>query len=94
MNPSDKRLAILVEDHPLEYGSFEGVIPEGMYGAGQVLIWDKGYYEPIDDIEVGFKKGSFSFRLFGEKLKGEFVLFRLKKSSTGKDWLIVKKKEL
>ena len=94
MNPSDKRLAILVEDQPLEYGSFEGVIPEGMYGAGQVLIWDKGYYEPIDDIEVGFKKGSFSFRLFGEKLKGEFVLFRLKKSSTGKDWLIVKKKEL
>jgi len=94
MNPSDKRLAILVEDHSLEYGSFEGVIPEGMYGAGQVLIWDKGYYEPIDDIEVGFKKGSFSFRLFGEKLKGEFALFRLKKSSTGKDWLIVKKKEL
>ena len=66
MNPSDKRLAILVEDHPLEYGSFECVIPEGMYGAGQVLIWDEGYYELIDDIEEGFKKGSFSFRLFGK----------------------------
>lgn len=94
MNPSDKRLAILVEDHPLEYGSFEGVIPEGMYGAGQVLIWDKGYYEPIDDIEESIKKGSFSFRLHGEKLKGEFALFQLKKSTIGKDWLIVKKKEL
>mgnify|MGYP001595812085 CR=1 FL=1 len=93
MNPSDKRLAILVEDHPLEYGRFEGVIPEGMYGAGKVLIWDEGDYEAIDDIEEGIKKGSLSFRLFGKKLKGEFAMFQLKKNSTGKDWLIVKKKE-
>ena len=93
MNPSDKRLAILVEDHPLEYGRFEGVIPEGMYGAGQVLIWDEGDYEPIDDIEEGIRKGSFSVRLFGKKLKGKFALFRLKKSTTGKDWLLAKKKE-
>lgn len=81
MNPSDKRLAIQVEDHSLEYGSFEGVIPEGEF-------------EPVGDVEEGIRKGSFSVRLFGKKLRGEFALFQIKKSKTGKEWLMVKRKVL
>src|SRR5512143_2152975 len=86
MNPADKRLAVMVEDHPLEYAGFEGRIPEGNYGAGDVFIWDKGNYDlrggSIDSgkMEVFFK---------GKKLKGLFVLTRM--SGKDKDWLIIKK---
>ena len=93
MNPADKRLAIQVGDHALEYGSFEGTIPDGQYGAGRVLIWDEGTYEPLLDMEAGLEKGSLAFRLHGNRLNGEFALVRIKKSQTGKEWLLIKKKE-
>lgn len=88
MNPSDKRLAILVEDHPLDYANFEGAIPEGQYGAGEVIIWDKGTYQVISgDIE----SGRLEFSLKGKKLKGIFVLVRMKGKE--KEWLLMKKRE-
>jgi bifunctional non-homologous end joining protein LigD len=89
MNPADKRLAIQVEDHDLEYGSFEGVIPEGEYGAGVVIIRDEGTYEPVGDMAEGLAAGTISFRLHGRKLVGAFSLVRLKKGS-GKEWLLIK----
>ncbi|MDD5285697.1 MAG: DNA polymerase ligase N-terminal domain-containing protein [Desulfuromonadaceae bacterium] len=92
MNPADKRLAIQVEDHALEYGSFEGTIPDGQYGAGKVLIWDEGSYEPLLEMDTGLKNGNIAFRLSGNRLKGEFALVRIKKSQTGKEWLLIKKK--
>ncbi len=84
----------MVEDHPLDYAGFEGDIPDGNYGAGIVKIWDSGYWEPTDktpDPEEAFKKGSLDFILHGEKLKGRFSLFELKKSSVKNGWLLVKK---
>lgn len=94
MDPSEKRLAVQVGDHTLEYGSFEGSIPEGQYGAGTVLIWDQGYYEPLVDMVSGLKKGNITFCLYGKRLKGEFALVRMQKGSTGKEWLFIKKKEV
>jgi bifunctional non-homologous end joining protein LigD len=86
MNPKEKRLAIMVEDHPLEYASFEGTIPEGMYGAGSVAIWDKGTFE----IEVGsLQKGKLDIKFHGKKLKGIFALARM--SGKDKEWLLIKK---
>jgi bifunctional non-homologous end joining protein LigD len=92
MNPADKRLAIQVEDHDLDYGSFAGTIPAGHYGAGEVLIWDEGSYEPVGDMAEGLAAGAISFRLHGGKLTGEFSLVRLKKG-TAKEWLLIKKKQ-
>ena len=92
MNPTEKRLAILVEDHALEYGSFEGVIPEGEYGAGRVLLWDEGTYEPMMDMDTGLKSGNLAFCLYGKRLNGEFALVQIKKSQTAKEWLLIKKK--
>ena len=89
MNPADKRLAIQVEDHDLEYGSFEGVIPEGEYGGVEVIIRDEGTYEPVGDMAEGLAAGAISFRLHGRKLVGAFSLVRLKKGS-GKEWLLIK----
>ena len=90
MNPADKRLAIQVEDHYLEYGNFEGIIPEGRYGAGEVIIWDKGSYEPIGDMEEGLRKGHIAFVLHGSQLMGEFVLVRFQKGAKGNEWLMIK----
>lgn len=93
MNPKDKRLAVMVEDHPVEYIDFEGEIPPGHYGAGKVLIWDKGEYTLVegDDPLKELEKGKLVFRLNGKKLKGEFALIKMK----GKDdsWLLIKKKD-
>jgi bifunctional non-homologous end joining protein LigD len=95
MNPKDRRLAIRTEDHPLEYGGFEGVIPEGEYGGGTVLVWDRGAWLPLEDPEKGFEKGRLAFRLEGVKLTGEWRLIR----SDGNDdddseqWLLIKKKD-
>lgn len=92
MNPADKRLAIQVEDHALEYLTFEGIIPQGQYGAGKVLIWDQGWYKPLVDMERGLRKGNLAFYLHGKRLKGEFALVRMQKSTTDKEWLFIKKK--
>jgi bifunctional non-homologous end joining protein LigD len=90
MNPSEKRLAVMVEDHPLEYGEFEGIIPQGYYGAGPVLIWDSGEFQPEGDPELGIKEGKLRFTLKGKKLKGTFSLILMKGRGSGKDWLLMK----
>lgn len=93
MNPADKRLAIQVEDHALAYGRFEGTIPEGHYGAGEVILWDSGTYEPLSDMEEGLGRGHLSFVLCGRRLQGEFSLVRLRRGATGREWLLIKKAE-
>lgn len=95
MNPADKRLAVEVADHPVEYIDFEGIIPKESYGAGPVVVWDAGSYEAIeaDEPEAQLKAGKFSFALKGKKLKGAFTLTRLARSKTGRDWLLIKKKD-
>jgi bifunctional non-homologous end joining protein LigD len=90
MNPSEKRLAVMVENHPLEYGDFEGIIPQGNYGAGPVLIWDSGEFHPEGDPESALKNGKLSFSLDGKKLKGDFSLILMKGRGSGKDWLFIK----
>ena len=90
MNPSDKRLAVMVEDHPLEYGDFEGIIPQGHYGAGPVLIWDSGEFQSEGDPEAALKKGKLTFSLKGKKLRGSFSLVLMKGRGSGKDWLLIK----
>jgi bifunctional non-homologous end joining protein LigD len=101
LNPEDKRLAVMVEDHPLEYASFEGVIPAGNYGAGTVMIWDEGTYEApgASDrrqsealLEAGLRKGHLSFALFGKKLMGRFALLKTRGQGE-KGWLLVKKQD-
>jgi bifunctional non-homologous end joining protein LigD len=95
LNPADKRLAMETEDHPLDYGGFEGVIPKGNYGAGPVMVWDAGYFEPGGDLHAMLQKGDLKFTLHGEKLKGEFALVRLKSphDPKGKPWLLIKHKD-
>jgi bifunctional non-homologous end joining protein LigD len=93
MNPTEKRLAVMVEDHPLEYGDFEGIIPEGHYGAGPVLIWDSGEFKPEGDLENSLAKGKLVFTLNGKKLKGSFSLVLMKGRGSGKDWLLIKGKD-
>jgi bifunctional non-homologous end joining protein LigD len=87
-DPAVKRLAVAVEDHPLDYADFEGVIPEGQYGAGTVAVWDHGNYEPKDDTDVAaaLAEGELKFELEGRKLKGIWVLVRMR----GKNWLLIK----
>jgi bifunctional non-homologous end joining protein LigD len=87
-DPAQKRLSIMVDDHPLSYGSFEGVIDEGQYGAGKVVIWDRGDYKLISG---SISKGKLEFSLYGGKLKGAYVLLRLKGKE--KEWLLIKKKD-
>lgn len=92
-NPDDKRLAVHVEDHPLEYGNFEGTIPKGQYGGGTVMLWDTGSWQPHeDDVDAAMKKGKLSFTLHGERLKGNWALVRLRpRSPKDKDnWLLIK----
>jgi len=97
MSPADKRLAIMVPDHVLEYIDFEGIIPEGSYGAGPVAVWDAGEFIPLDteDPSAALEEGKLSFELKGKKLKGSFALARMKglPRSTGKEWLLMKKKD-
>ena len=78
LDPAQKRLAVMTEDHPLEYGGFEGVIPKGEYGGGPVMIWDRGTWEPIGDPDEGLAKGDLKFRLHGDRLNGDYVLVRMK----------------
>jgi bifunctional non-homologous end joining protein LigD len=88
MDPAEKRLAVEVEDHPLEYIDFAGTIPRGEYGAGRVAVWDRGPYEVVEK-----ERDKIVFFLEGEKLRGNFALIRLKNSRTGKDWLLIKQKD-
>jgi bifunctional non-homologous end joining protein LigD len=104
LDPADKRLAVQTEDHPYDYGSFEGVIPPGQYGAGEVIVWDCGVYSPDEgdvtwyhdraraeaEVRAGLAKGKLGFELRGEKLKGSFALVR---SKDAKQWLLIKHKD-
>lgn len=97
LNPAHKRLAVMVPDHDLEYADFEGIIPKGSYGAGPVIIWDAGEFVPLetDDPARELDKGKLSFELNGKKLKGAFTIALMKglPKSTGKEWLLMKKKD-
>jgi bifunctional non-homologous end joining protein LigD len=95
LDPHDKRLAVEVEDHPLDYGDFEGTIPKGQYGGGTVQLWDRGYWQS-DDPEKGFKKGDLKFTLDGEKLHGSWVLVRMRNDRNGgkrNNWLLIKHRD-
>jgi len=96
LDPSVKRLAVQVEDHPIEYAEFEGVIPEGEYGGGTVMVWDKGTWEPeADNVEESLGKGDLKFTLKGKKLKGSWVLVRTRGfgSKADKSWLLIKHRD-
>ena len=88
---NDKRLAVRVEDHPIEYGDFEGMIPKGNYGAGAVIVWDRGEWVPLEDWREGLEKGKLLFELKGYKLKGKWTLVKIKKSE--RDWLLIKERD-
>jgi bifunctional non-homologous end joining protein LigD len=97
-----KRLAMQVEDHPIDYNSFEGIIPQGQYGGGTVMLWDTGTYEPIESgedpegaLRAAYRKGDFKFRLRGKRLKGEWVLVRMRgRGSPSKpQWLLIKHRD-
>lgn len=101
LNPADRRLAVMVEDHPLEYRSFEGVIPPGNYGAGRVIVWDQGTYEAAEvangddnvaQLRAGLETGHLKFVLHGQKLQGEFALIRMKRGGEN-NWLLLKKRD-
>jgi bifunctional non-homologous end joining protein LigD len=97
MNPADKRLAVMTPDHVLAYFDYEGIIPEGLPGAGPVVIWDSGEFVPLDadNPEEALAAGKLSFELNGKKLKGGFALARMKglPKGTGKEWLLMKKND-
>lgn len=95
-DPSVKRLAMQVEDHPVEYANFEGVIPGGEYGGGTVMVWDSGEWEPeVDDVDQALQKGDFKFTLYGKKLRGSWVLVRTRGfgSKPDKSWLLIKHRD-
>jgi bifunctional non-homologous end joining protein LigD len=96
LDPADKRLAMQVEDHPVSYFDFEGIIPSGNYGAGTVMVWDVGTWEPEGDAHAMLAKGDFKFRLDGEKLKGSFALIHIrsrKPGNKGTEWLLIKHRD-
>ncbi len=101
LNPKEKRLAMMVEDHPMEYRTFEGVIAEGEYGAGEVIVWDEGTYRPLvgktkdemqEQVRAQLDEGELRFLLFGIKLQGEFALIRQKRWGENA-WLLIKKRD-
>jgi bifunctional non-homologous end joining protein LigD len=97
LDPKDKRLAVRTEDHPLDYGGFEGTIPKGQYGGGTVMLWDRGTWEPTSDPHTGLESGHLAFTLHGERLKGEWDLIQMhgQKPGDGKreNWLLIKRKD-
>src|SRR5438445_12093310 len=95
LDPTPKRLAAMGEDHPLDYGGFEGNIPAGNYGAGSVMLWDRGTYELLGEkpVHEQLARGDLKFRLHGEKLKGEFAIVQMKGRGKGNEWLLLKKKD-
>src|ERR1700756_3393368 len=92
LDPGEKRLAVHVEDHPLDYGEFEGRIPEGEYGAGSVIVWDRGRWLPVGDPHKGLAKGHLEFELKGSKLRGRWHLVHMKGRDKGgkENWLLIK----
>lgn len=91
LDPKTKRLAVEVEDHPLSYGKFEGIIPENEYGGGEVFLWDTGTWIPTKDPEEGLRVGRLEFELKGKKLKGQWVLIRTGRPGRQKQWLLIKR---
>ena len=90
LDPANKRFAMQTEDHPIEYNRFEGVIPEGEYGGGTVMIWDRGTWEPeVDDVDEALAKGDLKFKLRGKKLRGSWVLVRMRP----RQWLLIKHRD-
>src|SRR6187399_2245809 len=96
VDPADKRLAMHVEDHPIEYGDFEGIIPEGEYGGGTMLLWDRGTWEPVDDAKKAYRDGALKFSLHGEKLKGKWMIVRKggrRSDSEERHWFLFKERD-
>jgi bifunctional non-homologous end joining protein LigD len=96
LDPADKRLAMHVEDHPLEYGEFEGIIPKGQYGGGTVMLWDRGTWEPVGDPHKSYRAGSLKFTLKGEKLRGGWALVKIgarRKDGDDRSWLLIKERD-
>ena len=100
LDPAVKRLAVEVEDHPVDYNSFEGTIPEGEYGGGTVMIWDRGTYEyggdstsGVDGLRRGLEKGTLEFILAGKRLKGTWVLIRTRRAGKAQQWLLIKQRD-
>jgi len=90
LDPATKRFAMQTEDHPIEYNRFEGVIPEGEYGGGTVMIWDRGTWEPeVADVDAALAKGDVKFTLYGKKLRGSWVLVRMRQ----RQWLLIKHRD-
>ncbi len=90
-DPANKRFAMQTEDHPIEYNQFEGVIPEGEYGGGTVMIWDRGTWEPeVEDVDKALAKGDLKFKLHGKKLRGSWVLVRMRT----RQWLLIKHRDI
>src|SRR5690348_12569518 len=92
LDPKVRRMAVHVEDHPLSYGGFEGVIPKGQYGAGTVIVWDRGTWVPLEDPREGYKKGKLKFELHGEKLHGRWTLVRMSghEGERQEPWMLIK----
>ncbi len=95
LDPTKRSLAMKVEDHPIEYGTFEGNIPKGEYGGGSVMLWDRGTYEPLGGVDPAdqIKRGDFKFRMHGEKLTGDFAIVLMKGRGKGNEWLVIKKRD-
>ena len=101
LDPSEKRLAMQVEDHPIEYNTFEGIIPKGEYGGGSVMLWDRGTYaypektdDPVQRLRDGYQRGDFKFELYGKRLRGSWVLVRLRRGDPEKPaWLLIKHRD-
>jgi bifunctional non-homologous end joining protein LigD len=96
LDPSVKRLAMKVEDHPIEYANFEGIIPKGEYGGGTVMVWDRGTWEPeIEDVDAALRQGELKFTLHGKKLRGSWVFVRTRGygSRSDRSWLLIKHRD-
>lgn len=95
LDPKEKRLAVQTEDHPLEYGDFEGVIPEGQYGGGTVMLWDRGTWRCLDDARRSYREGTIKFEIAGQKLRGAWTLVRMTgpRNADGKNWLLIKERD-
>ena len=94
-DPADKRMAVQVEDHPISYNSFEGQIPAKQYGAGRVIIWDRGYWQPVGDAAAGYRAGKLKFVLHGHKLQGHWTLVRMHGRGDERQppWLLIKERD-